>query len=76
MSGGQAWTKPGMSKGQVSILRGLEESMLLNFRRENKEALAALVCHLALWKCTWSIWEGSPVLPVALSEVQSTQSSS
>lgn len=52
-----------------------EESMLLNFGNENKEATAALVGCLALWKCAWSIWEAYPVLPMAFSEVQGTQSS-
>lgn len=47
--------------------------MLLNFGNENKEATAALVGCLALWKCTWSIWDAYPVLPMAFSEVQGTQ---
>ena len=47
--------------------------MILNFWKENKEATAALVGCLALWKCTWSIWEAYPVLPMAFNEVQGTE---
>ena len=68
----QAWDVEGTNQHPS---RGQEESMVLNFWKENKEATAALVGCLALWKCTWSIWEAYPVLPMAFNEVQGTQSS-